>query len=204
VVGVHLDVQRAHDLGKQAPLLDGEIVSGFRYRTIAVVVEPARLVEQVLVEGSPEVDVEQLHPATDGQHGHVLIERGTDHRELETVPSLAHVVRAGMPLATVQLGVDVSTPAQHESGGSLEMGGVVGIELGMELDVVGDLLRGELLERGQDLDRTSGLRNRVDVGERQPSPALTPLTEDGDPSVVRRGIQFSQLNLSSRSARAPG
>jgi hypothetical protein len=109
-----------------------------------------------------------------------------------------------MPLAPVQLGIDVSTSAEHQSGSSLEMGGVVGIQLGMELDLVGDLLRGELLERGQDLDRTSGSCHRVDVGERQPSPTFTPLAEDGDPSVVRRGIQFSQLNLSSRSARAPG
>ena len=176
----------------------------FRQRMITVVVEPARSVEQMLVERSSEVDVEQLHPATDGQHGHVLLERGADHRELEAVPPLAHVVGAGMPLAPVELGIDVSTTAQHQSRSSLEMGGVVGIELGMELDVVGDLLRGELFERGQDLDRTSDLRHRVDIGERQPSPALTPLAEDGDPSVVRRGIQFSQLNLSSRSARAPG
>jgi hypothetical protein len=65
----------------------------------------------MLVEGSPEVNVEQLHSATDRQHGHVSLEGGPDHRELETIPPLAHVMGAGMTLAPVQLRIHVSTAA---------------------------------------------------------------------------------------------
>ncbi|MGH2818166.1 MAG: hypothetical protein ACRDJS_06860 [Actinomycetota bacterium] len=42
----------------------------------------------------------------------------------------------------VQLRVHVSTAAQHQSGGAVETGRVVGVDLGVELDVLGDLLRG--------------------------------------------------------------
>jgi hypothetical protein len=146
VVSVHLDLQRAHNLCEQAALLQGEVVSGFGDRAISVMVKPPRCIEQVLIEGSPEVNVEQLHSATDRQHGHVSLERGPDHRELEAIPPLAHVVGTGVALAPVQLRIHVSTAAQHKSGSASETGRVVGVDLGTELDVVGYLLRWELLE----------------------------------------------------------
>jgi hypothetical protein len=51
-------------------------MSGLGPRTVTVVVEPARVVREVLLERPAEQDVEELHPMADREHRQIAFERG--------------------------------------------------------------------------------------------------------------------------------
>jgi len=150
----------------------------------------------MLIERSPEVDVEELHSVADTQERQVALERYTNEIELETVAPVADAGRLGVPLAAVPLGIDVAAPRQQQSDGAVEHGGVIvvdarnGVEVGRNL-----LVREEL--KGRDHARPApGTAHCVYVRERETAVILTQLTDDCNEAVavrVRENVDLRSL-----------
>ena len=128
-----------------------------------------------------------------GEDRHVALERGGEHRELEAISAVIHVLGLRMAGASIPVRVDVAAAGDHEADRSVQPGGVIRIDSDQEVDIRGDLLTGKQLEGRQNPGATAGRLDRVDVGSGQARVALPPLSRDDDVPAFVRGIQIAQF-----------
>ena len=83
-------------------------------RVAAVLLVPDE-VRHVLVQRPAERNVEQLHPATDAEHGHVALERASDERDLRLIPFRHRALRLRVRLGPVRGRVDVGATREDQS-----------------------------------------------------------------------------------------
>ena len=75
----------------------------------------AELLGEVLPEGASERDVQELHPATDREHGHVALQRSVEERELGTIALLVDAERLAVCLLVVEIGIEIGTAREQQS-----------------------------------------------------------------------------------------
>ena len=59
-------------------------------------------------------DVQQLHPAADGEHRQRSLERGSHQRQLRIVAVAVEADRLGVGRLAVHLGIDVRAAGEHD------------------------------------------------------------------------------------------
>ena len=109
-------------------------------------------VGQVLVQGAPELDVEDLAAAADGKHGEVGPQRGGQQGPLARVTDVADAAHLGRRLFAVRQRVDVAAAGQDEA---VEDGDhVVGAGLGPA---------GRRARRGEEERPAAGGRGQLEI-----------------------------------------
>src|SRR5215210_1369204 len=115
LVVVRLDRRppRAGGAGGERVAVEAHLVVGEGAWRVAVLLV-AEHVREVLLDGAPVGDVEDLHPAADAEDGHLTLQGSAYQRELEGVALLLHGACLWVPFVPVEGGIQVPSPSRYD------------------------------------------------------------------------------------------